>query len=120
MSSETISRNFQIADLAAIPATPCPCGEAKRAFMNDENEVASMHLVDIKQDSEVHYHKRTTEIYYVLEGSGHIELDDETHPLSPGVAVLIKPGCRHRAVGSGLRILNVPVPRFDPDDEFHD
>ena len=88
--------------------------------MNDENQVASMHLVEIKKDSEKHYHKSMTELYYVLEGEGKIELDDEVHPLSPGMSVLIKPGCRHRAVGEGLKILNIPVPKFDPEDEWLD
>lgn len=118
MSSEIVSRNYQIANLADLDPTPCPCGQARRAFMNDANDVASMHLVEIKRDSELHYHRKTTELYYVIEGEGHIELDGKTHPLSPGTAVLIRPGCRHRAVGSNLKILNVPVPKFDPSDEF--
>ncbi len=120
MSSEIIADRFQIARLADVDPTPCPCGQARRAFMNDRNEVASMHLVEIKRDSETHYHKRMTEIYYVLEGEGHIELDGQSYPLSPGTAVMIQPGCRHRAVGEGLRILNVPVPKFDPEDEWID
>jgi hypothetical protein len=37
----------------------------------------------------------------------------------PLTAVFILPGCRHRAVGK-LRILNIPVPAFDPEDEFED
>jgi hypothetical protein len=32
---------------------------------------------------------------------------------------MIKPGCRHRAIGK-LKILNIPIPAFDPDDEFFD
>lgn len=118
-ATEVIGKNFQIAKLSEIEPTPCPCGQARRAFMNEHNEVASMHLVEIKQDSETHYHKRITELYYVLEGEGHIELDGQIHPLSPGTAVLIQPGCRHRAVGSNLKILNIPVPKFNPDDEYH-
>ncbi|MEM9017239.1 MAG: cupin domain-containing protein [Verrucomicrobiota bacterium] len=119
MENEVIGKNFQLARLAEIEPTPCPCGQARRAFMNDENEVASLHLVEIKKDSELHFHKRMTEMYYVLEGEGHIELDEETYPLTPGTAVLIKPGCRHRAVGSNLKILNIPVPKFNPEDEHH-
>lgn len=118
MQNEVIEKNFQIARLPEIAPTPCPCGQSRRAFMNDENAVASMHLVEIKQDSELHYHKIMTELYYVLEGEGHIELDGQVHPLSPGTSVLIKPGCRHRAVGNNLKILNVPVPKFNPDDEY--
>ena len=41
------------------------------------------------------------------------------HNVKPGVAILIKPGCRHRAVGK-LRILNMPIPSFDPHDEWFD
>ena len=37
--------------------------------------------------------------------------------LRPMTSVMIRPGCRHRAVGR-LRIINVPMPPFDPADEF--
>ena len=113
-------KRFQIAHFGEIAPTPCPCGQSRRAFMNEENQVASMHLVEIKKDSEKHYHKQTTELYYILEGEGEMELDGETHALSPGMAILIKPGCRHRAVGEGLKILNIPVPKFNPADEWLD
>lgn len=78
-----------------------------------------MHVVDISVDARVHYHKRMTEIYYILEGDGYIELDGERHAVRPGDAIMIKPLCRHRAIGR-LRVLNVPVPAFDPDDEWFD
>tara|TARA_B110000438_G_scaffold167242_1_gene159928 strand:+ start:1522 stop:1761 length:240 start_codon:yes stop_codon:yes gene_type:complete len=78
-----------------------------------------MHVVEISQKSRVHYHKKMTEIYYVLEGEGSFELDGESVPVSPGSAVLIKPECRHRAVGN-LKIINVPIPTFDEEDEWFD
>ena len=78
-----------------------------------------MHLVDILKEARVHYHKKMHEIYLVLEGEGYIELDGERVPVKPMSSVLIKPGCRHRAVGD-LKIVNVPVPAFDPDDEWFD
>ncbi|MEO1496690.1 MAG: cupin domain-containing protein [Planctomycetota bacterium] len=115
--------NYRIVRLDTLPATPCPCGVARRAFVDEADGVASMHLVEIATPAKTHYHKQLTELYYVLEGEGHLELDGERHPVAPGSAVLIKPGCRHRAVPAGaavLRILNVPVPAFDPDDEWFD
>ncbi len=87
--------------------------------MDDDNTIASLHLVQIKKDSETHYHKKMTEIYLVLEGEGHIELDGESIPVKPLTTVMIKPGCRHRAVGN-MKIINVPIPKFDPDDEWLD
>lgn len=111
--------NYRIAQLDEIDPISCPCGQARRAFAGSGEEVASLHMVDIRQDAEAHYHKRLTEIYVVLEGSGHIELDGEMVPVKPLTTIMIKPGCRHRAVGD-LRILNIPVPAFDPADEWFD
>ena len=39
--------------------------------------------------------------------------------VAPGSAIMIKPGCRHRAIGN-LKLLNIPVPAFDPADEYFD
>jgi mannose-6-phosphate isomerase-like protein (cupin superfamily) len=111
--------NYRIAQLDEIDPVSCPCGQARRAFAGAGEEVASVHMVDIKQDAEAHYHKQLTEIYVVLEGSGHIELDGEMVPVKPLTTIMIKPGCRHRALGD-LRILNIPVPAFDPADEWFD
>jgi mannose-6-phosphate isomerase-like protein (cupin superfamily) len=114
-----MSERFQIARLVDLPPVACPCGQARRAFVDEPEQVASLHLVDISVDARVHYHKRMTEIYYILEGEGLIELEGEQHAVRPGDAILIKPLCRHRAVGR-LRVLNVPVPAFDPEDEWFD
>ena len=110
-------KNYLLADFSDITPTPCPCGRARRAFTREDNAVASMHVVDISADSRAHYHKKMTEIYYVLEGTGRMELDGEEVELRPGKSVLIRPGCVHRAVGN-LKILNVPIPAFDPEDEW--
>lgn len=108
---------YRVVQLDAIPPVPCPCGQTRRAFVADDNPVATLHMVDIAVDSRPHYHKKLTEIYLVLEGEGHMELDDDIIPLKPLTSVLIQPGCRHRAVGN-LRIVNIPIPAFDPTDEY--
>jgi len=109
---------FDVAQLDQLPAHACPCGSARRAF-RDGASPASVHLVDVKVDAQTHHHRRTTEIYVVLEGEGELELDGVRVPVRPLTAVLIRPGCRHRAIGD-LRILNIPIPPFDPADEFVD
>ena len=111
--------NYLIADLNSIAPTRCPCGWARRAFATPDNPTATVHLVEITQDSRPHYHKKMTEIYVILEGEGYLELDGERVPVRPMMSVFIKPGCRHRAVGD-LKILNVPIPAFDPSDEYED
>ena len=117
VTSMNDKKNYFVADFDEIKRTPCPCGQSKRAFVQDGNGVASMHLVEISKESRPHYHKKMTEIYYVLEGVGHLEIDGDKIPLKPGVSVLIPPNSLHRAVGE-LKILNVPIPAFDPADEW--
>jgi mannose-6-phosphate isomerase-like protein (cupin superfamily) len=110
---------YLVADLAAIDPVRCPCGFTRRAFATPDNSVATLHQVDIQADARTHYHKRLTEIYYILEGEGFLELDGARIPVRPQMSILIRPGCRHRAVGR-LKILNIPIPAFDPEDEWFD
>jgi mannose-6-phosphate isomerase-like protein (cupin superfamily) len=111
--------NYLLADLDSIPPTRCPCGFTRRAFATPENSLSTLHIVDIQEDSRTHYHKKMTEIYLVLEGEGHIELDGEKIPIKPMTSIMIKPGCRHRAIGK-LKIVNVAIPAFDEADEWFD
>ena len=112
-------RPFMIVQLDHVQGIDCPCGVARRAFCVPDNGTASVHLTDIHLDARTHYHKQTTEIYIVLDGQGDIELDGERYPLKPLTAVMIRPGCRHRAIGR-LRILNVAIPTFNSADEWFD
>ena len=112
-------KRYAIHQLDDLPGVPCPCGTARRAFGDQAGSIASVHLVDIADEPVAHFHARHTEFYVILEGEGYLELDGERVPVRPLTTVMIKPGCRHRAVGK-LRILNIPVPAFDPADELFD
>jgi quercetin dioxygenase-like cupin family protein len=108
-----------VVQLDSLAAVPCPCGQARRAFVQQPGAVASVHLVEIRGAAKVHYHRKTTEIYVVLAGEGEIELDGQRYPVRPLSAVYIAPGVRHRAIGD-LRVINIPVPAFDAADEYVD
>ena len=112
-------KRYWIEQLDDLPPTACSCGEARRAFMDVEPSVASIHLVDISKDSRTHFHKHHTEIYVILEGEGFLELDGDRIKVRPMMSVLIHPGCRHRAIGD-MRILNIPIPAYDHGDEYFD
>ena len=116
-----VRAGFEIVDLTQLDGAACPCGTSRRAFAATDSP-CSVHLVEVKRDSQTHYHKRLTETYYFLSGRGHIELDGELFPVKPGLAVRIPPGVRHRAVpGKGpMKMLNIVVPPFDPRDEWFD
>jgi mannose-6-phosphate isomerase-like protein (cupin superfamily) len=114
-----MAANFLISQLDELPGQPCPCGTTRRGFISPDNHIASVHQVEISADARAHYHKEMTEIYVVLEGAGEMELDGQRIPVRPMTSIMIKPGCRHRAVGR-LRILNIAIPTFDPRDEWFD
>lgn len=111
--------NYEIAQLDQIDPVRCPCGFARRAFAGTDNSTATVHMVDIQEDAQTHYHKKLTEIYVILDGEGKMELDGKLFPVKPMTAVFIKPGCRHRAIGK-MKILNIPIPAFDSNDEWFD
>lgn len=114
-------KKYMIAQLDEIDSVKCPCGFSRRAFVSPDNPVATIHMVDIDRDAQTHYHKKLTEIYLILEteGDAFMELDGERIPVKSMTSILIKPGCRHRAVGK-MKIVNIPVPAFDPNDEWFD
>ena len=72
------------------------------------------------QATERHYHAECEEIYYVVEGSGEMELDGERQQVGVGDAVLIPPGARHqiRADAEGLRFLCCCAPAYRHEDTF--
>ncbi|HEV7281254.1 MAG TPA: cupin domain-containing protein [Pirellulaceae bacterium] len=108
-----------IVHLPGVPAVPCPCGWAKRAFVDAPDAPASLHLTRIEDVAALHYHREHTETYYVLEceADAAIELDGVRRPVRVGDAIQILPGVRHRAIGP-MTILNFVVPPFDPADEW--
>ena len=107
--------SFEIVDFNALPGTPCPCGTARRAFAETPDYPATIHVTEIASDARLHYHKRITETYYFLEctSDARMQLNDEIVPVRPGMAILIRPGTRHRAIGQ-MKVLIVAIPKFDP------
>jgi len=74
------------------------------------------HVVDI-DGATLHFHKRGTELYYVLSGEGTVTLDGVEHPVRAGTLVHIPPGVVHGAKGR-MRVLVVGIPDIAEDDLF--
>lgn len=112
-------KRFHHVDFTDLPPIECCCGTTRRAFVDQPDAPASAHYLEVRDEPTTHFHKKTTEIYLVLEGEGHLELDGELVPVKPLSAVMIKPGCRHRAIGK-LKVVNIPIPKHDDNDFFYD
>ncbi len=105
---------------AEAPAVPCPCGSSTRILTSQDGGPCSFHVTTIF-DATRHYHRETTEVYYILTGTGKMELDGEWIDVEPGTVVLIEAGTRHRVVSTGgLQTVVVAMPPFREDDEYFD
>ena len=73
------------------------------------------------QATERHYHRLSEEIYYLLEGTGEMELNGERQPVRPGDAILIPPGAWHQITGTSaipLRFLCACSPPYEHGDTY--
>ncbi len=101
------------------PRERSTCGWRDRLISREDaelNPAAWAHAVDI-DGAKLHYHKRSTELYYVLEGGGAVMLDGVEQPVSKGSLVHIPPGVVHGAKGK-MRVLVVGIPDIAEDDYF--
>ena len=116
---ETQRPAYHVVHFDDLPGTPCPCGIARRAFTELADYPATLHRTRIDGEAAAHYHRRLTELYYILEcdPTAVVELDGQRVSVRPGTCVLIPPGVVHRAIGR-MTILNFVTPKFDPEDEF--
>jgi mannose-6-phosphate isomerase-like protein (cupin superfamily) len=103
----------------STPRERSTCGWRDRLISHEDRELqpaAWAHAVDI-DGAKLHFHKRSTELYYVLDGKGIVLLDGQEHAVEKGSIVHIPPGVVHGARGR-MRVLVVGIPDIDNDDYF--
>ena len=107
---------YVVRKLSDVSKERSSCGFRQRLITSADFEGANITFLSVYEAGR-HYHKKTTEFYYVLKGSGHLELDGEKVEMEPGTLVMINPGTKHRAVGE-LEALIIGVPPFTEDDMY--
>jgi mannose-6-phosphate isomerase-like protein (cupin superfamily) len=66
-----------------------------------------------------HYHKLSEEFYFILEGTGRMEIDGETREVGAGDAILIPPGAWHTITArERLRFLCCCAPAYSHEDTY--
>jgi mannose-6-phosphate isomerase-like protein (cupin superfamily) len=108
---------YQVRHVTEAPTVPCSCGESTRILAAADGLPCSLHVTHIR-DAAKHYHRVTTEVYYVLEGTGRMELGDDVIELTPGTVVYLEPGTPHRAWGD-VKTIVFGLPAFRAEDEFY-
>ena len=101
------------------PRERSTCGWRDRLISREDvglHPAAWAHAVDI-DGAKLHYHRRSTELYYVLDGAGVVLLNGIEHEVRAGSLVHIPPGVVHGARGR-MRVLVVGIPDIADDDYY--
>src|SRR5262245_34117736 len=116
--SVSAAKGYTVRRVAEAPTVPCPCGQSTRVLTAADGLGLSLHVTAIT-DALRHYHRDTTEVYYILEGRGKMELNGDIVDVEPGTVIVIRPGTAHRVVSAeGIRTVVFAIPPFREDDEF--
>jgi len=112
-------KGYLVRRLQDAPTVPSECGQSTRPLSYPETAVCNLHVTFIK-DSTRHYHKQCTEVYYILQGWGKMELNDDVVEVEPGTVIYIEPNTAHRLFSEeGVQTIVFGVPAYRPDDEFY-
>jgi mannose-6-phosphate isomerase-like protein (cupin superfamily) len=120
--SRSLEVPFLFADFSLVAALASADGTTRHAFTRSNQTPVSVRLIDVEGEVRPHYHRIQTETYYFLEGEGSMELDGKSYPVKPGLALIIRPGTRHRAVkgATPMKLLSVVSPSLEEADEWFD
>jgi mannose-6-phosphate isomerase-like protein (cupin superfamily) len=111
---------YLVRHLDDAPTVPCPCGQSTRPLTRADTPACNLHVTAIT-DSARHYHKECTEVYFILEGEGSMELNGDVVNVRPGTVVTIEPGTRHRLWSErGVKTVVFGVPALKAEDEYFD
>ena len=117
MSAAT-TKGYLVRTRQEAPTVPCPCGQSTRIITRADTPACNLHVTFI-QDSVKHYHRECTEVYYILQGQGKMELNDDVIDVGPGTVVYIEPFTPHRLTSAeGVQTIVFGVPALQADDEY--
>jgi mannose-6-phosphate isomerase-like protein (cupin superfamily) len=119
-------RPMDILNIERVPAFTTKDGSEIRELLAPRNsKIAKQSLAEARllpgRQTSPHYHALTEEIYYILEGTGRMQIGDEVCQVGPGDAIAIEPGAIHTIenVGNGtLKFLCCCAPAYEHDDTF--
>jgi mannose-6-phosphate isomerase-like protein (cupin superfamily) len=69
--------------------------------------------------TQLHFHKFSEEIYFILEGAGSMTIDGQSRTVGPGDGILIPPGAWHTLQASSpMRFLCCCAPPYSHEDTY--
>jgi mannose-6-phosphate isomerase-like protein (cupin superfamily) len=115
---------MDIRNIADVPAFTTKDGSEIRELLAHRNScIAQQSLAEARLPpgarTSPHFHPRTEEIYYIIEGTGSMHIGEERRDVQPGDAIAIPPGTVHTIANTGsqtLKFLCCCAPAYEHDD----
>ncbi len=111
-----MTKGYQVVRKSDVKPKESLCGESWRMLTREQTDKMSMHVVRIREATR-HYHMKCTEFYYVMEGSGVLEVGGDNVEVDAGTLVMIEAGTPHAGRGD-FTALVAAVPAWDESDEY--
>jgi mannose-6-phosphate isomerase-like protein (cupin superfamily) len=86
-----------------------------------QNQSLAKIVIPPGKSSATHFHQVSEETYFILEGTGHMQINDLSFPIQKGHACHIKPGDIHKIENKGnldLVFLAICTPAWVSEDSF--
>src|SRR3954462_14295277 len=112
---------LNIAAVSKVPPFVTKDGSTIRELHHTGVQSLAEAALEPDQANARHYHRVSEEIYFVVKGSGDMEVDGTHKRIAVGDAVLIPAGAWHSLYNNGtseLRILCCCVPPYSDDDTY--
>lgn len=107
----------------APPFTTKDGSEIRELLAHRNSAIRNQSLAEARipsgEATAAHYHPQAEEIYYLLEGRGRMQIEDEIREVGPGDAIAIPPGQRHQITtisAEPLRFLCCCAPAYEHTD----
>ncbi len=115
---------MDIRNIQDVPAFTTKDGSEIRELLAHRNScIRQQSLAEARvmpgASTAAHYHPQTEEIYYILAGTGRMQIDDEVRDVGPGDAIAIPPGAIHTITCTSsetLRFLCTCAPGYEHAD----
>jgi mannose-6-phosphate isomerase-like protein (cupin superfamily) len=115
---------MDIFNIDRVPAFTTKDGSGIRELLAHRNScIKNQSLAEARvapgRSTAPHYHPRTEEIYYILEGTGRMTIDGQCQDVGPGDAIAIPPGAVHTITATDkepLKFLCCCAPGYEHSD----
>ena len=95
-------------------------GSTIREYLHTSVQSLAEASLEPGRSTQRHHHRRSEEIYLIVDGDGEVEVGGERRRVAAGDAILIPPGSWHEltAGASGVRLLCCCVPPYSDEDTY--